>query len=284
MIAFAHRNLKIFFRDRSAVFFSLLSPLILIGLYVLFLGDVYADNFSEIANARELLDRWVMAGLLSTTAVTGAIGAFGGKMDDCSRKIEKDLLSSPLPRALLAAGYLLSALEIAIVLCLFALLPVEAYFLFHGGEGLSPSMFLPLWAMIVASSLCSVCMVFFCTAFLKSPSAFSTAGAIVGTLIGFLTGIYLPIGTLPEAVQWLVRLFPISHAAALFRQIMMQIPLEAAFSGAPVEAREKFELALGIRFQFGESLLSPAGNLAVLLGSAAVFFALAVLRESRHRR
>ena len=79
MIAFAHRNLKIFFRDRSAVFFSLLSPLILIGLYVLFLGDVYADNFSEIANARELLDRWVMAGLLSTTAVTGAIGLSGGK-------------------------------------------------------------------------------------------------------------------------------------------------------------------------------------------------------------
>ena len=34
------RNLLLFFRDKSAVFFSLLSVFIIIGLYALFLGDV----------------------------------------------------------------------------------------------------------------------------------------------------------------------------------------------------------------------------------------------------
>jgi multidrug/hemolysin transport system permease protein len=40
MRAFTVRNLKVFFRDKSSVFFSLLSAIIIIGLYVLFLGDV----------------------------------------------------------------------------------------------------------------------------------------------------------------------------------------------------------------------------------------------------
>lgn len=33
------RNLRVFFRDRAGVFFSLLSALILIALYALFLGN-----------------------------------------------------------------------------------------------------------------------------------------------------------------------------------------------------------------------------------------------------
>ncbi len=260
MIAFAHRNFKIFFRDRSAVFFSLLSSLIIVGLYVLFLGDVYVGNFPNVSNARELLDNWVMAGLLATTAVTGGIGAFSVKIDDRARKIEKDFLSSPVARAHLDAGYLLGALVVDILLCLFTLLLAEAYIVLNGGRWLSFPVLCRLLMMIVAACVAGVCLVFCLASLLKSPSAFSAAATVTGTLIGFLTEIYPPIGALPAPVQWIIRLFPISHAAALFRQIMMQIPLEAAFSGAPVEAKEKFELALGIRFQFGESHLSPAGN------------------------
>jgi hypothetical protein len=37
MIFFGIRNLKVFFKDRTAVFFSLLAVFIIIGLYALFL-------------------------------------------------------------------------------------------------------------------------------------------------------------------------------------------------------------------------------------------------------
>ena len=40
MNIFMKRNLKLFFRDRSAVFFSLLAIFIIIVLYIVFLGDV----------------------------------------------------------------------------------------------------------------------------------------------------------------------------------------------------------------------------------------------------
>lgn len=56
MLTFAQRNLKLFFRDKSAVFFSLLAVFIIIGLYALFLGDVWTDSLSDLANARQLMD------------------------------------------------------------------------------------------------------------------------------------------------------------------------------------------------------------------------------------
>ena len=38
MITFINRNLKMFFRDKTAVFFSLLAVFIVLGLYIVFLG------------------------------------------------------------------------------------------------------------------------------------------------------------------------------------------------------------------------------------------------------
>ena len=38
------RNLKLYFKDKGAVFFSLLGVLIVIGLYILFLGDTFTDG------------------------------------------------------------------------------------------------------------------------------------------------------------------------------------------------------------------------------------------------
>ena len=56
MIAFAKRNLKLFFRDKSSVFFSLLSVLIVLGLYVLFLGDQLVSSMKDVTGANRLMD------------------------------------------------------------------------------------------------------------------------------------------------------------------------------------------------------------------------------------
>ena len=39
ILVFAWRNIRLFFRDKTSVFFSFLSVLIIVGLYALFLGD-----------------------------------------------------------------------------------------------------------------------------------------------------------------------------------------------------------------------------------------------------
>ena len=49
MILFAKRNLKLFFRDKSSVFFSLLAVLIVIGLYAFFLGNQLVNSFDNVS-------------------------------------------------------------------------------------------------------------------------------------------------------------------------------------------------------------------------------------------
>jgi multidrug/hemolysin transport system permease protein len=39
MSAMVKRNLKIYFRDKASVFFSMLSVIIIFALYILFIGD-----------------------------------------------------------------------------------------------------------------------------------------------------------------------------------------------------------------------------------------------------
>ena len=87
MISFGIRNLKVFFKDKSSVFFSLLAVFIIIGLYALFLGDVWTSSMSDIAGIRFLMDSWIMAGLLAVTSVTTTMGAYGIMVQDREKKI-----------------------------------------------------------------------------------------------------------------------------------------------------------------------------------------------------
>ncbi|MDK2865766.1 MAG: multidrug/hemolysin transport system permease protein [Clostridiales bacterium] len=281
MISFMQRNLKVFFRDRSAVFFSLLASLIIIGIYVLFLGEVYASNLSSIENSREIMDNWIMAGLLATTSVTTTMGAFGIMVDDKAKKINKDFYVSPISKYKLAGGYLFSALMIGFILSLITFVFAELYIVLNGGSLIAAASLPAFIGTLMLTVIANAAMVFFITSFFSSNNAFSTASTIIGTIIGFLTGIYLPVGQLPQAVQWIVKLFPTSHAAVLLRQIMMNTPLTTGFNGIPANYLADFKEEMGILFIIGDNTVSNATSIVFLLATALIFFALTAFNLSR---
>ena len=134
MITFAKRNLKLFFRDRASVFFSLLAVFIIIGLYVLFLGDMVMMDLEGIPGARFLMDSWIMAGLMAVTSVTTTMGALGIVVEDRAKGIYKDFHTSPVKRTTLVGGYLISTLVVGVVMSLVALVLSELYIVVSGGE------------------------------------------------------------------------------------------------------------------------------------------------------
>jgi len=284
MIPFTIRNLKIFFRDKAAVFFSLLASFIIIGLYVLFLGDVWTSNLGQMEHARQVMDHWVMAGLLAATSVTTTMGAFGIMVIDRTKKIDKDLYSSPVSRQKIAGGYVLSAFIIGFILSVITLVLAELYIVMEGGSWMSLPTLFKVLGLILLADFANTSMVFFLTSFFSSETAFSTASTILGTLIGFVTGIYLPLGMLPGAVQWIVKLFPPSHAAVLLRQVMMADPLALSFAGAPAESLEGFKEMFGIFFQFGDTVMGTWGHIAVLVATGLFFFVMTVLNLSRKKK
>src|SRR6478735_2331708 len=75
------RNLRLFFRDRMNVFFSLLGAIVLFLLYVLFLANVQTQALAatlpdaSVSDIHAFVDSWMFAGIVLLTTVTTGLGA-----------------------------------------------------------------------------------------------------------------------------------------------------------------------------------------------------------------
>ena len=284
MITFAKRNLLVFFKDKSSVFFSLFAVFIIIGLYALFLGDMMAEQVAGLENGRFVMDSWISAGLIAITPVTSTMGALGAIIADKESKAEKDFRSSPIKNYQLVGGYLLSAIAVGFILSLIGLILCEIYIVAGGGELLGALALLKVTGLVALTSVASTCMMLFIVSFIKSLNAFSAVNVILGAFLGFMTGIYMPIGSLPDGVQAVVKCFPPSHAAALFRQVMMERSMEITFGSAPAEVLAEFKADMGVTNTFGGHTVAPWVSLLILVGTIVVFFALSVLVMSRKKK
>ncbi len=275
MIAFMNRNLKLYLRDRSAVMFSLLAVFIVIGLYVLFLGETWTSNMKDIPHAKEMMNHWIMAGVLSIISVTTTMGMLGTMVKDRAMQTNKDFFVAPVKRSAITGGYMLGALVVGIVMTIFAFILAEIFIVVSGGDLLTPLAMLKILGLIFMISLMNTALVLLIVSLFSSLNAFSTASSIVGTLIGFITGIYLPVGMYPNAVQWVIKLFPVSHGAVLFRKVMMDASMEKAFAQAPKDMVLEIKEQLGVVYFFGDRQVGTMESLLFIIGSAVVFWILA---------
>lgn len=281
MITIAKRNMKLFFRDKSSVFFSLLAVFIIIGLYVLFLGDVFSSDMAEFPNPAFLMNSWIMGGMLAVTAITTTMGAFGIMVEDRSNKILKDFYTSPLKRTKLAGGYIVASVAVGIIMTLVTLVLAEIFIVGKGGELLEMDTLLRVLGLIVLSVVSGSSMVFFMVSFFSSNNAFATASTVLGTLIGFLTGIYVPIGSLPDGVQFVIKCFPPSYAAAMLRQNMMQKAIDVNFAGIPAQYADSFKETMGVILKFGDHVVTTQESILILIATTVVFYGLSVISLSR---
>ena len=118
MIAFAKRNILLYFRDKTTVFFSLLAVIILIALYVLFLGDMTSKGLPDFPAKKAVLTTWFIAGILAVTSMTTTLGSFGILVEDRANKTYMDFYSSPISRTKLVGGYIISALVVGFIMCM----------------------------------------------------------------------------------------------------------------------------------------------------------------------
>jgi multidrug/hemolysin transport system permease protein len=166
---------------------------------------------------------------------------------------------------------------VGIIMSLLTFVASEVYIYLEGGSIVSFTAFIKIIGMIFLSVFSSSAMVFLIISFIKSQNAFGTASSIIGTLVGFLTGIYIPVGNLPIGVQTVIKIFPLSHSGVLLRQIMMQEAVDLAY------VPEEFKLFLGVNFEVNGSILSSFLHIAYLLVSGVLFYILAIIVVSKKR-
>jgi len=175
----------------------------------------------------------------------------------------------------------LSAFITGLIISVITLLLGEVYIVSNGGKWLDIFSFAKVIGVLIITSLMNNSLLFVLVSFFSTPVSFSAASTVVGTLIGFLTGIYVPAGMLSSSMQWVIKLFPVSHAGALLRQIIMDKPMSRGFSGVPAKQVLEIKEILGVVFSFGNQPMEPWMHVLVILGTAVIFFVLGVIIVSR---
>ena len=101
IMALSIRNLRLFVRDKALVFFSFLSVIIILGLYVLFLGDIQVQNIRsmiqmDIPEIDALVYAWMLPGLIAVASITLSLGNMGRLVDVAQGENLSNFLFPPL--------------------------------------------------------------------------------------------------------------------------------------------------------------------------------------------
>lgn len=290
------RNLKQYLRDKGAIFFSLLSMFIIIVLMFFFLGDANVDGITSLLagfpgrnpeqdkkNAELLVLAWTCAGMVSINAVTVTQASLSYMIKDRQTGKLNSIYTAPVSRMTIAAGYVLAAWISSLLICSLTLIITEIYCVSQGMEPYSFLSHLKLLGFIAANSFTYATLMYLVATIVKSDGAWGGLGTVIGTLVGFLGGIYFPIGQLTDGIAAMMKCTPVIYGTGLFRSEMTAVILGDTFEGIPAEVVTEFNRVMGIELAIGDHVLSISEQLAILLICGVVFLAAgaAVVRFSK---
>lgn len=285
---FAMRNTKLFLRDKSQVFFSLLSMFIIIGLYALFLGDVQVQQIKQmvgnIDGVRWLVDSWIISGIVAINTVNTTMFSLTTIVNDIESKVINDLYTAPIKKWQIAAGYIVSSWMTGILMSVISLGIGAIYIFSAGGELLSLLAILKLIGITVLSVISASSALFLVFTFINSPRTVGTIGSIVATLIGFVAGIYLPMGMLPEGIQTFMKAVPVTYTASMYRQVFMEEPLAKVFDNASSKNMNEYIKTFGIKIYWGSNEVNWYTMIGILLVFAIIFYIMSIVKLKYFKR
>lgn len=290
------RNCLVFLRDRTSVFFALLSMLIVLMLQAVFLGDMNVNTVVDLleeyggglrdaaadeANAKELVQYWTLAGILVVNAVSVTLSVIGTMVDDMCQNRLADFYCAPIGRTTLAVSYCITAALIGTLFCGVTLLAAEGYIVLNGGEMLQAAALGKIILLILLNVGVFSVIMYMLALFVKSSSAWGGIGTVIGTLVGFVGAIYVPMGTLPAGVAAVLKYLPVLHGASLMRKVCCEEAISLTFQGMPEEFIAEYEKIMGITVCMGEKTVGdvPQVLFLILCGMAALFVSVLIVRK-----
>lgn len=280
------RNTKLFFKDKGLFFTAMITPLILLVLYVAFLSKVYKDSFlqglsADIVIPERLLDGLVggqlLSSLLAVCCVTVAFCSNMLMVQDKVSGVKDDISMTPVSGSVLAASYFISTAISTVIVCLFA---CGAGFIYLAAIG---------WYLSVADVLLLLLDVFllviFGTAlsssvnhFLSSQGQISAVGSIVSSIYGFVCGAYMPISQFGKGLQHFVSMLPGTYGTSLMRMHAMNGALrELSTLGVSDEGMKALRDTVDVNIYFFETAVSTDIKYLIIVASIFAFGGLYVL-------
>ena len=281
------RNIKLFFADKGLFFVSLITPAILLVLYVTFLENVYRDSFTSIITdgfgftiPEKMISGFVggqlISSLLSVTCVTVSFSSNMLMVQDKFTGMASDMSITPIKKYIPPISYYIATAAVTFVIVLVAMCGCLIYIGIIG------------WYISLADILLLLLDVFllvmFGTAlssvinfFLSTQGQISAIGSTVSSCYGFISGAYMPISQFPEWLQKAIAFFPGTYGTSLMRNHAMRGSLAAMEAeGLPAEAIDGLMDAVDCNIYFFDNKVETWQSYLIIVASIVVLIGIYV--------
>ena len=233
------RNLLLFFQNKQSILFSLLTSMIVLALYLLFLKDTFVSAMDSAINQfpglSSLIDKndkdmfanlILLTGILGSAMITVPYNCLITLVKDRENKVDYDILATPLKRGQIILSYFVSAAFSSVILTGIILAIGLTTICMHGDVYLGTIDILKAFCVVALGSISATSIFMIVVLFLKSVSASGAFFGLLSAVSGFIIGAYIPISQFSEAIQTVCNIFPASQITIVLRNVLINGLLE----------------------------------------------------------
>ncbi len=277
--ALIKRNIKCYLRVKSNIFYSLLSVIIIVGLYLLFMSKSYTDSMESVlkqfgaVNYQWLSDSIMLSGLIPVLSITVSLVVMGIIVEDKQNKISMDFMVAPISRNIWMLSYLFASLIICSVASLGFIIFSDVYLFIVSGYALSFLQLIKVLGITLLGLLFANIFMLFLISFAKNTSVVGAMGTIIGTLQGFISGCYMPLGMFPEGLRYVLYSLPFAQMSSLIRGVYVENASQVMnLSNEGILAYKEISQFYGIELIY-ESWSMPSWLMIVSVAAFTLVFA-----------
>lgn len=234
------RHIILFFKNKFAIFYSCMVPIVILIIYILFLKDLEINSINSILNeydivlnndqellnlVKALVDSWMLSGILAVSCITVSLQTNYILVRDKESGVNKDFKASPISKRVISASYFVFNFIVTFMINILFMFVCFAYLAYQKEFYLSFVDVLTIIGVIILSCIISSLTTVLLSSFIKKESSLSSIVAICSTAIGFLIGAYMPASLLPDFVSNICGFFVGTYSCGLFRFVFLQTPL-----------------------------------------------------------
>ena len=233
------RNLLLFFKDWQSILFSLLTSIIVLVLYLLFLKGTFV---SAIQSAMEqypglasmvpqkdidmFANLFLLSGILGSAMISVPFSCITVLVKDRANKVDYDILATPMKRGQIIFAYFVSAVLTSTLLNSIILAVGLIGIRMQGNMYLNISQVVKAFSIVALGSISASAIFMIIVLFFKTVSACEAFFGILSAASGFVIGAYIPISQFSNEVQTVCNLFPASQITIMLRNILLNGLLE----------------------------------------------------------
>ena len=228
------RNLLLFFKDWQSILFSLLTSIIVLVLYLLFLKGTFVsamqsamEQYPGSASMVSETDIDMFANLLLLTGILGSamisvpFSCITTLVRDRASKVDYDILATPLKRGQIIFAYFVSAVLSSTLLIGIILTIGLVGIRMQGNIYMNASQVVKAFSIVALGSISASAIFMIIVLFFKSVSACEAFFGILSAASGFVIGAYIPISQFSNGVQTVCNLFPASQITIMLRNMLL---------------------------------------------------------------